>query len=165
MKSDSKKIPACISYLVAIGCFFLPFVKMSCTTPEGKMEFEISAFALATGTAGDSIGKELGKDSGMGGMGMPGGGQTQNDISIPLLLAMIVLGLGLLLGLGSGSGAIKAAAILGGVAALLTVIGMPSAKPGMEGMLEISMRIGFYGILVGSLGGCILHWMRPKGTT
>ena len=165
MKSDSKKIPASLSYLVAIGCFFLPFVKMSCTTPDGKMEFEISAFAMATGTAGDSIAKDLGKDSGMGGMDMPGGGQAASGISISLVLAMIVLALGLLLGLGSGSGTIKTAAVLGAIGALLTLMGIPAARPGMEGMLEISMSIGFYGILVGSLGGCILHWMRPKGTT
>ena len=152
MKADIK-IPASISYLVAIGCFFLPFIEMSCTTPDGKMEFEISAFAMATGTAGDSVGGGLGKNSGMGGMGMPGGRQAANDISIPLLLAMIVLALGLLLGLGSGNGTIKTAAVLGAIAALLTLMGIPAARPGMEGMLEISMRIGFYGILVGSLGG------------
>ncbi|MBT3570168.1 MAG: hypothetical protein HN494_15045, partial [Opitutae bacterium] len=90
------------------------------------------------------------------------GGQKGDMQSIELLLAMVALGIGLFIGLNASSGTIKTAAGLGAVAAILTLVSIPKVKPGMEGMIEVSLRVGFYGILVGSLAGCVLHWMRLK---
>ena len=164
MNSDSKKMPASISYVVALACFFLPFIQISCK--EMNMEFDISAYAMATGTAGDSIAEEMKKGSGMGEMGgMMGGQQQQTEKAIELLLAMVALGLGLFIGLQASSGAIYFASILGVIAAFLTIMSIPSAKPGMEGVIGISMQIGFYGILAGSFAGCAMHWMRLKQPT
>ena len=158
MNSDNKKIPALICYVVALACFFLPFMQISCQ----EMNLEVSGYAMATGTVGDSIAKDLGKKSPMGSLGMPPGGQQDDMQSIELLLAMVALGIGLFIGLNASSGTIKTAAGLGAVAAILTIVSIPKVKPGMEGMMEVSLRIGFYGILVGSLAGCVLHWMRLK---
>ena len=59
MNSNTKKISASLSYLAAIACFFLPFMEITCS--QVNMTFEVSGYALATGTAGEEATKQLGE--------------------------------------------------------------------------------------------------------
>ena len=162
MNSNTKKISASVSYLVALACFFLPFMEISCSD---KMKIDISGYAMATGTAGDSISKEIEKSfpmGGGGGMQMSGPSNSDEKQSIELLLAMIVLVGGLLLGLLDSGAAVKAALGLGVVAVALVLFSIPTVNPEMKGMMQVSLKIGFYGILIGSLLGVVLHALRLK---
>ena len=129
------------------------------------MKIDVSGYAMATGTAGESVAKEIEKSfpSGAGGgMGMSGPSNTNDEQSIELLLAMIVLVGGLLLGLLDSGAAVKVALGLGVVAIALVLLSIPTVKPEMKEMMQVSLKIGFYGILIGSLLGVILHALRLK---
>ena len=161
MKSNTKKISASVSYLAALACFFLPFMEINCS----GMKIPVTGYAMATGTAGESIAKEIGKSfpSGGGGdMQMPGSSNSKDEQEITLLLAMIVLVGGLLLGLLDSGAAVKAALGLGVVAVALVLLSIPTVNPEMKGMMQVSLKIGFYGILIGSLLGVVLHALRLK---
>ena len=161
MNSNTKKISASVSYLVALACFFLPFMEISCST----MKIPVSGYALATGNGGESIAEEIEKrfPSGAGGgMQMPGSSNKNDEPKITLILAMIVLAGGLILGLLHSGAAIKAALGLGVVAIALVLLSIPSPPPEMKEMMQVSLKIGFYGILTGSLLGVVLNALRLK---
>ena len=161
MNSNTKKISASVSYLVALACFFLPFMEISCS----QMKFDVSGYAMATGTAGESISKEIEKSFPMGaggGMGMSGPSKSKEEQSIELLIAMIVLAGGLLLGLLDSGAAVKVAIGLGVVAIGLVLLSIPTVKPEMKELVQVSLKIGFYGILLGSILGVVLHALRLK---
>ena len=161
MNSKTKKISASVSYLAALACFFLPFMEISCS----QMKIDVSGYAMATGTVGDSISKEIEKSfppGAGGGMKMPGQSAPQDEQSFGLLIAMIVLVVGLLLGLLDSGAAVKVALALGVVAIALVLLSIPTVKPQMQEMMQVSLKIGFYGILTGSLLGVILNVLRLK---
>ena len=161
MNSKTKKISASVSYLAALACFFLPFMEISCS----QMKIDVSGYAMATGTVGDSISKEIEKSfptGAGGGMQMPGQSSPKDEQSIELLLAMIVLVGGLLLGLLDSGAAVKVALGLGVAAVALVLLSIPTVKPEMKEMMQVSLKIGFYGILIGSLLGVVLNALRLK---
>ena len=163
MNSNTKKISASLSYLAAIACFFLPFMEITCS--QVNMTFEVSGYALATGTAGEEATKQLGEIGPGVGSAMPMGSASKEEQSIGLLVAMLLLACAFILGLKSSSGPVKGAIGLGALAAGLMVFSIPSVKPGMEEMIQVSLGIGFYGILVCSILGVILHVMRLKDSS
>lgn len=95
-------------------------------------------------------------------MKMPGQSAPQDEQSFGLLIAMIVLVVGLLLGLLDSGAAVKVALALGVVAIALVLLSIPTVKPQMQEMMQVSLKIGFYGILTGSLLGVILNVLRLK---
>ncbi len=96
-------------------------------------------------------------------MTMPG--NSNDEQSIGLLLVMVFLAVGLLVGLMSSAGAVKGAIGLGVLSTGLLLFSIPAVKPGMEDMMQVSLQIGFYGILVCSILGVALHVLRLKDST
>ena len=131
-----QKISASVSYLVALACFFLPFMEISCS----QMKFDVSGYTMATGTAGESISKEIERVFpwvlvvGWECQALPNPRRSSRSIAS----AMIVLAGSLLLGLLDSGAAVKFAIGLGVVAIGLVLLSIPTVKPEMKELVQVS---------------------------
>lgn len=124
-----KKIPVA-GYVLALICFALPFVQVSCA---GQKIATLSGFDLVTGTTITVTENTP---------------PSRTPPSTPAVLALLLVIAGIVLGLIARRGTVIAAAICGvvGAASLMTLASseMANAPPSANGLLTIDYQFGFY---------------------
>lgn len=126
-------------FALALVCFLLPFVELSCP----GMSYSFSGIDVAFGTTVE--GQKL-------------------DGQPLAAVALILAGLGIYVSLKVTESALKAATGIGGVGAILLFIvqSQVQGEAGRQGPVQVSFEVGYWLALVGLAGGAALSFMALK---
>ena len=139
-------------YAIAIICFILPFVQISCS---GEKLMSFTGVQLVTGME----------------MKSPMSEKTEKiPPETTAIIALVALVFGVVIALKTDSGSSILSAVAGGVALISLIIlktNMDAEIMKKAGGMAVSAdyKLGFWGVCIGSLVGAILALMRLQKTT